>query len=61
MCRAHGLVPIELHGSRPSVRLSLIRMLLTGVVGDDVEFQFTRSLRLGYAGFACKAAPAGPS
>lgn len=59
MCRAQGLVPIELHGSRPRLRLPLLRMLLTGIVGDDVEFQFTRSLRLGYAGFACKARPAG--
>lgn len=59
MCRAHGLAMAELHGSRPRLRFPLIRMLLTGVVGDDVEFQFTRSLRLGYAGFACKTAPAG--
>ena len=58
MCRAHGLVPVELHGSRPKLRVPLIRMLLTGVVGDDVEFEFTRSLRLGYIGFARKR-PAG--
>jgi 2-polyprenyl-6-hydroxyphenyl methylase/3-demethylubiquinone-9 3-methyltransferase len=59
MCHANGLEMVELHGSRPRLRFPLIRMLLTGVVGDDLEFQFTRSLRLGYAGFACKTGPAG--
>jgi hypothetical protein len=57
MCRRVGLAPACLHGSRPRLRWPLWRMLLTGKVGDDFAFTFTRSTRLGYTGVAQKAPP----
>jgi 2-polyprenyl-6-hydroxyphenyl methylase / 3-demethylubiquinone-9 3-methyltransferase len=52
MCRAHGLEISTLHGSRPRFRWPLWRMLLTGRVGDDFAFTFTKSTAIGYTGFA---------
>jgi len=54
MCEAVGLDVVELHGSRPRLGRGFLRMLATGRVRDDVEFTFTRSLRLGYTGVAVK-------
>jgi len=54
MCRRVGLAPACLHGSRPRLRWPLWRMLLTGKVGDDFAFTFTRSTKLGYTGYARK-------
>ena len=56
MCRRVGLAPACLHGSRPRLRWPLWRMLLTGKVGDDFAFTFTRSTKLGYTGYARKLA-----
>jgi 2-polyprenyl-6-hydroxyphenyl methylase / 3-demethylubiquinone-9 3-methyltransferase len=52
MCRAHGLTPVELRGSRPRFGWPLWRMVLTGTVGADFAFTFSRSVRLGYTGWA---------
>jgi 2-polyprenyl-6-hydroxyphenyl methylase/3-demethylubiquinone-9 3-methyltransferase len=54
MCRRAGLEPAALHGSRPRLRWPLWRMLVTGKVGDDFTFTFTRSTKLGYTGYARK-------
>lgn len=54
MCREHGLARIELRGSRPRFGAAMWRMLMTGVVPEDLCFTFTRSTRLGYAGIARK-------
>jgi 2-polyprenyl-6-hydroxyphenyl methylase/3-demethylubiquinone-9 3-methyltransferase len=54
MCRESDLAIVELRGSRPRVRWPLARMLLTGRVGDDFAFEFTRSTKLGYTGYARK-------
>jgi 2-polyprenyl-6-hydroxyphenyl methylase/3-demethylubiquinone-9 3-methyltransferase len=54
MCRASRLEPVEILGSRPRFRWPLWRMLATGKVGDDFEFTFTRSTKLGYTGYAAK-------
>ncbi len=55
MCHAHGLAIETLRGSRPRFRWPLWRMVLTGKVGDDLAFTFTRSTKLGYTGCARKA------
>lgn len=55
MLQGHGLIPTLLRGSRPRFRWPLWRMLLTGKVGADFAFTFTRSTRLGYTGHARKA------
>lgn len=60
MCGDHDLVIEELHGSRPRFRWPLWRMILTGKVGDDFEFTFTRSTKLGYTGYARKTSVASP-
>lgn len=52
MCRAHGLEPIVIRGSRPRFGWPLWRMLLTGRVGDDFAFTTTPSIALGYTGIA---------
>jgi len=52
MCRAHGLEPREVHGSRPRFGRAMWKMLATGAVPDDFSFTFTRSTRLGYTGYA---------
>jgi 2-polyprenyl-6-hydroxyphenyl methylase / 3-demethylubiquinone-9 3-methyltransferase len=54
MCEAHGLAITDLRGSRPRFRWPLWRMVLTGSIGDDFAFTFTRSTKLGYTGFARK-------
>jgi 2-polyprenyl-6-hydroxyphenyl methylase/3-demethylubiquinone-9 3-methyltransferase len=52
MCERVGLDVVLLRGSRPRFRWPLWRMLATGNVGDDFEFTFTRSLAIGYTGYA---------
>jgi 2-polyprenyl-6-hydroxyphenyl methylase/3-demethylubiquinone-9 3-methyltransferase len=52
MCRTHGLDIALVHGSRPRFRWPLWRMLATGKVGDDFEFTFTPSTKIGYTGYA---------
>lgn len=52
MSRGNHLEPVEIVGSRPRFRWPLWRMLATGRVGDDFEFMFTRSTKLGYTGYA---------
>ena len=54
MLASHGLELVELRGSRPRFRWPLWRMLLTGKVGDDFAFTFTRSTKLGFTGIARK-------
>jgi 2-polyprenyl-6-hydroxyphenyl methylase/3-demethylubiquinone-9 3-methyltransferase len=56
MCRAAGLDITLLHGSRPRFRWPLWRMLLTGKVGDDFAFTFTKSTAIGYTGYATASA-----
>ena len=55
-CTANALSVVELRGSRPRFDRAMWRMLATGNVGDDFQFTFTRSTKLGYTGFARKAA-----
>ena len=54
MCGRAGLEVVELRGSRPRFGWPLWRMLATGKVGDDFEFTFTGSTRLGFTGVARK-------
>jgi hypothetical protein len=51
---------VVVHGSRPRFGWPLWRMLITGRVGDDFRFRFTRSTKLGYTGYARKLAVAAP-
>jgi 2-polyprenyl-6-hydroxyphenyl methylase/3-demethylubiquinone-9 3-methyltransferase len=52
MCEASGMEVVLVHGSRPRFRWPLWRMLLTGKVGEDFAFTFTKSTAIGYTGFA---------
>lgn len=55
MCEGCGLEVESLQGFVPKMyQKAFWRMLMTGVVDDDFEFQFTRSPLTGYAGFAVK-------
>jgi 2-polyprenyl-6-hydroxyphenyl methylase/3-demethylubiquinone-9 3-methyltransferase len=54
MCRAHGLAPLELVGSRPRFGRAFFEMLRTHVVPADFEFTFTGSTTIAYTGFARK-------
>lgn len=56
-CKASGLDVRELRGSRPVLSRALLRLLLTGVVPKDFAFRFSRSKRIGYAGWAIKQLP----
>jgi 2-polyprenyl-6-hydroxyphenyl methylase/3-demethylubiquinone-9 3-methyltransferase len=58
MCRSHGLLPVELVGSRPLFGAALLKMLVTGEVPEDFGFTFSRSTRIAFSGFARKTAPA---
>ncbi len=56
MCVNHGLIVVEVHGSAPVVwSKAFCRMLATGVVPPDFQFQFTNSMLLAYTGFAERA------
>jgi 2-polyprenyl-6-hydroxyphenyl methylase/3-demethylubiquinone-9 3-methyltransferase len=52
MCRASGMRPVQLLGSRPRFGRALWRLARTGVVPDDFAFTFSRSTRLAYTGVA---------
>jgi 2-polyprenyl-6-hydroxyphenyl methylase/3-demethylubiquinone-9 3-methyltransferase len=52
ICGRAALEVTVLRGSRPRFRWPLWRMLVTGKVGDDFAFTFTRSLAIGYTGYA---------
>jgi 2-polyprenyl-6-hydroxyphenyl methylase / 3-demethylubiquinone-9 3-methyltransferase len=54
MCRAAGLEPVELRGSRPRFDRAFLRLLRTRVVPPAFTFTFTESKRIGYTGFATK-------
>jgi 2-polyprenyl-6-hydroxyphenyl methylase/3-demethylubiquinone-9 3-methyltransferase len=55
MCERAGLEVTLLRGSRPRFRWPLWRMLVTGKVGDDFAFTWTKSLAIGYTGCAHKS------
>ena len=52
MCARAGLEVTVMRGSRPRFRWPLWRMLFTGKVGDDFAFTWTKSLAIGYTGYA---------
>ena len=54
MCEAHGLDVVDARGSRPAIDRAFFEMLATGVVPKEFRFVFTKSLALGYTGFARK-------
>ena len=55
-CAAAGLDVREMVGLRPALlSTALVRLLATGVVPDDFRFVFTKSLQVGYAGWALRA------
>jgi 2-polyprenyl-6-hydroxyphenyl methylase / 3-demethylubiquinone-9 3-methyltransferase len=55
MCEASGLRVESLEGFVPKVnQRAFWRLIFTGVVDDDFEFQFSKSTLTGYAGFAVK-------
>ena len=57
LCAGHGLAFEVLRGVRPRVLTwAFLRLILTGRVGDDFQFVFTRSLSIGYCGRARKVA-----
>ncbi|HEU4411541.1 MAG TPA: bifunctional 2-polyprenyl-6-hydroxyphenol methylase/3-demethylubiquinol 3-O-methyltransferase UbiG [Polyangiaceae bacterium] len=56
MCRASGLEPLEVLGSRPRLGPALLKLAATGVVPDDFAFTFSRSTLLAYTGVARREA-----
>jgi 2-polyprenyl-6-hydroxyphenyl methylase/3-demethylubiquinone-9 3-methyltransferase len=55
MCEENGLSLTSLRGFAPKVnQRAFWRMLRTGIVDDEFEFDFTKSTLLGYAGVAVK-------
>jgi 2-polyprenyl-6-hydroxyphenyl methylase/3-demethylubiquinone-9 3-methyltransferase len=55
MCERSGLYIESLQGFMPKInQRAFWRMILTGIVDDEFEFQFTKSTLTGYAGFAVK-------
>jgi 2-polyprenyl-6-hydroxyphenyl methylase/3-demethylubiquinone-9 3-methyltransferase len=55
MCARHGLSMQELRGFNPKPwSRPFFRMLTTREVSDDLEFEFSRSTRVGYTGVARK-------
>ena len=55
MCEHNGLRVASLRGFMPKInQRAFWRMILTGIVDDEFEFQFTKSILTGYAGFAVK-------
>jgi 2-polyprenyl-6-hydroxyphenyl methylase/3-demethylubiquinone-9 3-methyltransferase len=52
MCERANLEVTLLRGARPRFRWPLWRMLVTGKVGDDFAFTWTKSLAIGYTGCA---------
>jgi 2-polyprenyl-6-hydroxyphenyl methylase/3-demethylubiquinone-9 3-methyltransferase len=57
LCARHHLAIEETRGVRPRVfTWAFLRLLFTARVSDAFQFEFTRSLRVGYCGRARKAA-----
>ena len=55
MCERSGLHMESLQGFVPKInQRAFWRMIFTGVVEDEFEFQFTKSTLTGYTGFAVK-------
>jgi 2-polyprenyl-6-hydroxyphenyl methylase/3-demethylubiquinone-9 3-methyltransferase len=55
LCEENGLRVEVLQGFEPKIKQKAFwRMLRSGLVDDDFEFQFTKSTLTGYAGFAIK-------
>ena len=54
MCESHALDVVDMRGSRPAIDRAFFEMLATGVVPKAFRFVFTKSLALGYTGFARK-------
>lgn len=55
MCEANGLRMTTLRGFGPKInQRAFWRLLLTGIVDDDFEFEFKDSTLMGYAGLAAK-------
>jgi 2-polyprenyl-6-hydroxyphenyl methylase/3-demethylubiquinone-9 3-methyltransferase len=62
MCAANQLAVNEMRGFEPAIwSWAFFRLLGTGRVPKDFEFRFTSSTRVGYTGFATKAAPETPA
>jgi 2-polyprenyl-6-hydroxyphenyl methylase/3-demethylubiquinone-9 3-methyltransferase len=57
LCARHHLAIEEIRGVRPRVfTWAFLKLLVTASVSDDFQFEFTRSLRVGYSGRARKTA-----
>ena len=57
LCARHGLAVEEVRGVRPRVfTWAFLGLLVTARVSDRFQFEFTRSLRVGYCGRALKGA-----
>jgi 2-polyprenyl-6-hydroxyphenyl methylase/3-demethylubiquinone-9 3-methyltransferase len=57
LCARHGLAVEEVRGVRPRVfTWAFLGLLVTARVSDRFQFEFTRSLRVGYCGRARKGA-----
>lgn len=55
LCVRHGLAVEDLRGVRPRVfTTAFLKLLFTGRVEDQFQFEFTRSLNIGYCGRARK-------
>lgn len=58
MCDENGLSITSLSGFGPKInQRAFWRMLRTGIVEDDFEFEFKKSTLMGYIGLAVKSAP----
>lgn len=56
LCRSAGLAPIELRGLRPEIlNRAFWKMILSGRVGPEFRFRFSRSLLTGYCGAAVRS------
>ena len=53
-CERHALGAPELLGMRPRLNRAFFRMLLTGRVSSEFQFELTRSTRLAYLGVSRK-------
>jgi 2-polyprenyl-6-hydroxyphenyl methylase/3-demethylubiquinone-9 3-methyltransferase len=54
-CEASGMTVTDLRGVRPVfASRAFLELLVKGTVADDFAFTFTRSLAVGYAGYATK-------
>ena len=54
LMRYAGLQPGKFVGSRPVFSKAFMNLLFSGVVPEDFQFKFCRSLAVGYSGYAVK-------